>query len=66
MLYLSKPTDFINSLITGSYIYPLSWEDPDVDQEILNVNTNDTIIGITTIRVKVRIFEILSLIKSIF
>lgn len=38
----------ISYLVKHDYIYPLAWEDPVVDNEVLNINSNDTILGITT------------------
>jgi S-adenosylmethionine-diacylglycerol 3-amino-3-carboxypropyl transferase len=40
--------NIISYLIKSNYIYPLSWEDPRVDEEILQINNNDIILGITT------------------
>lgn len=40
--------NIISYLINYDYIYPLAWEDPRVDNEVLNINENDNILGITT------------------
>ena len=40
--------NIISQLINYDYIYPLAWEDPRVDNEVLNINNNDVILGITT------------------
>jgi len=40
--------NIISHLIKHDYIYPLAWEDPVVDNEVLKINENDTILGITT------------------
>jgi len=40
--------NIISELINYDYIYPLAWEDPRVDNEVLKINNNDVILGITT------------------
>lgn len=40
--------NIISYLINYDYIYPLAWEDPRVDNEVLKINNEDVILGITT------------------
>ena len=40
--------NIISYLINYDYIYPLAWEDPRVDNEVLKIKNDDNILGITT------------------
>ena len=38
----------IQNILKYDYIYPLSWEDANVDREVLKINEEDNLICITT------------------
>lgn len=46
--YKSTILPSIQNIVNKTYIYPIIWEDSNVDQKIMNVDHNDTIVTLTS------------------